>query len=431
MNSEKYNETSRRQTRVLFLAGGYSIHAKRRIQLFTDDPRFAIAVVSPFDYNFLHAENVLLSQVRKNDVPKSNSPRNNKDYKRKKNIREIALRLWEKIYVVLRRFEPLRILYIVLVRGRRDLAVLKNAVKEFKPDIVFLQTLLYPSYLAYFLPRSLPFVITFWNGDVTWWAKENGIDRLIKKQIVTYGVRRAKAITVNSQAAFNACLDYGAQAEKIHLLQYPGVDLNLFKPLDKEEARKKLGITAGKVVFCPRGLGGYLNSDIIVESAAYVIRKYPDTLFLFVSGAGSQSVFKQHKKRAEEIGAGMNFRWEGHISWEEMPYYYNASDVMISISSNDSLPNCMLEAMACKIPLVMGDIPQIRAWVTDGANGFLVAPRDTAALSKRIVEVFDNKSGMIDSFTDKNLDLINREMDSERNTKRIKDIVHRLAVEKL
>lgn len=42
-----------------------------------------------------------------------------------------------------------------------------------------------------------------------------------------------------------------------------------------------------------------------------------------------------------------------------MPDYYACADVMVSISSHDSLPNCMLEAMACGIPVVMGDIPQI------------------------------------------------------------------------
>src|SRR5215831_10209648 len=43
--------TSRR-TRVLFVCWGESIHARRRVQLFIDDPRFEVAVVSTYDYGF-------------------------------------------------------------------------------------------------------------------------------------------------------------------------------------------------------------------------------------------------------------------------------------------------------------------------------------------------------------------------------------------
>ena len=36
--------SSKKRTRVLFLAWGFSIHAKRRIQIFVDDPSFEVAV---------------------------------------------------------------------------------------------------------------------------------------------------------------------------------------------------------------------------------------------------------------------------------------------------------------------------------------------------------------------------------------------------
>lgn len=113
----------------------------------------------------------------------------------------------------------------------------------------------------------------------------------------------------------------------------------------------------------------------------------------------------------------------GSVSHEIMPDYYNASDVMISLSSNDSLPNCMLEAMSCKTPLIMGDIPQIREWITDGENGFLIPVHDEVALINRIIRINENKNKEIDPFLKLNRFRIENEFDSRIIKNKIKELV--------
>ena len=443
---------SERSTRVLFLAWGFSIHAKRRIQIFLDDPSFEVAVVSTYDYNFPDAKNVLLSGLhgKKRDPGASYIVhKRGEAITRTPGIMTKALRrMFDKIEPLLDNIRMLcspvflgdigiwirnhRTFFSFLsseeVRTEKSKAIkdfkkLKHAVQQFKPHVVFLQTLMYPCYLAYFLPKSIPLVITFWNGDVTWWAQWTGIERLLKKHLVRYGVRRAKGITVNSQKAFNACRQYGAKADRIHLIRYPGVDSRLFKPIAKDEAKRKLGITAKKVVLCPRGLSQYLNSDIIVQAAATVTNRYPDSLFVFVSGVGGLDEVRKHKEQAYKLGIDNNLRWDGQVPWEIMPLYYNSSDVMVSISSNDSLPNCMLEAMACGTPIIMGDIPQIREWVADGVNGFLVPTRNPDALAEKITEVFERPYFGTESFTEKNAELLKLNFNYERNIGQIKNLV--------
>jgi glycosyltransferase involved in cell wall biosynthesis len=315
-----------------------------------------------------------------------------------------------------------------ILRASQNLKILEETVREFEPDIIFLQTLLYPCYLALFLPETIPLVITFWNGDLTWWAQWTGIERRLKKHLVAYGVRRAQAVTVNSTSAFNKCVEYGAEEERIRLIRYPGVDLSRFRPQAKSEARKKLQIDFEKVVFSPRGLGDYLNSDIIVEAIPMVIRKCPNTLFLFVSGSdGKEQEWEKHLQRVRHFGVEKNVRWDGKVPWDLMELYYNASDTMVSISSNDSLPNCMLEAMACGTPIVMGDIPSIREWVADGVNGFLVPPRDPVALSEKIMRVLNDPVDSKMSFAKKNLELARRVFDSVHSSQEIKKLLYEIA----
>lgn len=399
-----------RPTRVLFLAWGYSIHAERRISCFAEDKSFEVCIVSTYGYTIPGAKIINLRCTTKSTMScEKQSPLKAISRTISHGASRFLNLLSEPIWSI------------------RDLQAIKRAVFKFKPDVVILQTLLYPCYLGLFLNSKIKTIITFWNGDVLWWAKYTGIERILKKQIVTRGAKRTNAISVNSASAREACIKYGAEPEKIHIIRYPGVDRNIFMPSSKETARKNLEISAERMVLCPRGLGDYLNSDIIVESAHMVIQKYPETLFLFISGVGGEKELAKHQQIAHKLGIENNFKWEGQVPWEDMPKYYAASDTIISISSNDSLPNCMLEAMACKIPVIMGDIPQIREWVTDGVNGFLVPPRDPAALADAISKVFENKDGIIYSFVSKNLERIFQDADSTINIKRIKDLVHHVA----
>ena len=58
--------------------------------------------------------------------------------------------------------------------------------------------------------------------------------------------------------------------------------------------------------------------------------------------------------------------WEK--AWEGSP--------MGKYHGTEGLPNIMLEARACGLPLVVTDIAANQPWVRDGENGFLFSPKD-------------------------------------------------------
>jgi len=434
---------SQNPTKVLFLAWGYSIHARRRIQIFLDDPSFKVAVVSTHAYNFPGAKNIILEGIpsETNHPDKINSSATNSFLQNvRKKIDILRHILDPRPFIIFYRIlssegkkswggHLLALLSFFSIPRQRyrmlnDLKILRSSIREFKPDVIFLQTLIYPCYLALFLPSSIPMIITFWNGDILWWTQWDGIERLVKKQLVRKGTQRAKAITVNSQDAYNVCLQYGVEESKVHLIHYPGVDLDRFKPSDKNTARDDLNITSRYVILSPRGLGEYLNTEIILEAASLVLKKHPDTLFIFLSGSNTEII--RHQDIALKLGISSQCRWEGYVSWENMPLYYNAADVMVSISSQDSLPNCMLEAMACNLPVIMGDIPQIRKWITDRDNGFLIPPLDVEALANTISFILNNQAQNI-AITQKNAHLVSQEFDSRVCSDKMRYLTHQIA----
>ena len=113
-----------------------------------------------------------------------------------------------------------------------------------------------------------------------------------------------------------------------------------------------------------------------------------------------------------------------------MPYYYSAADVMISLSSNDSLPNTMLEAMACGCPVIMGDIPQIREWITDGQNGYLCPVKDADKLAECIIKVIEDPQRMNEKFIKENLIFIKQNVDSSKMSSEIKQLVVNISSKK-
>jgi glycosyltransferase involved in cell wall biosynthesis len=408
--------------KVLFIAWGFSIHAKRRIEIFVKDPEFQVTVVSTHNYDFLGAKNILLSKAlektedsgKLQDDRTKNNSKSNQDSKKEL---PIDSKITKIINYCIYPFKFVKeIIYLI-----KDYRIMKAATETINPDIIFLQTLLYPCYLAYLLPRSIPMIITFWNGDVLWWAKWTGIERLLKKQIVVYGVGRAKAITVNSQSAYNACLDYGKEPEAVHIIRYPGIDLSTFRPQSQKEARKKIRIQEKKIIFWPRGTADYLHLDTLIRASPQIIASHEDTLIIVLFPNGS--IDPGIKKMILERGLEKHYLLMNSIPHQEMPAYYASSDVMVSLSSNDSLPNTMLEAMACGCPVIMGDIPQIHEWVTDSRNGFIVSLTDPAILADRILAIFDNQNGVVEKFRSENLSLIENEFDSKKMSHKIKNLI--------
>ena len=132
---------------------------------------------------------------------------------------------------------------------------------------------------------------------------------------------------------------------------------------------------------------------------------------------------EEHKNLASELDIAANCNWVHRVDWEEMPDYYNAANVIVSISSNDSLPNCIMEAMACGVPVIAGDIPQLAELVTEGVTGYLVPTRNHLILAQRILTVLQNREQIADMLAFNALELIGHTVDSRNTIPMIKQLV--------
>jgi glycosyltransferase involved in cell wall biosynthesis len=82
-----------------------------------------------------------------------------------------------------------------------------------------------------------------------------------------------------------------------------------------------------------------------------------------------------------DLGLEGRVRLHGHASSGEISQRLRASDVLLHAGVIEGIPAAIVEAMACGLPVVAvgsGGVPEA---ITDGVDGFLVAPRDPEKLA--------------------------------------------------
>lgn len=83
----------------------------------------------------------------------------------------------------------------------------------------------------------------------------------------------------------------------------------------------------------------------------------------------------------QEWAAGCsNVIYKGHCS-EMMSIWRQAHAAVLPSDGGEGIPKALLEAASCGRPIVATDVPGCRMMAVDGWNGFLVPPRDPAALA--------------------------------------------------
>ena len=170
-----------------------------------------------------------------------------------------------------------------------------------------------------------------------------------------------------------------------------GVDVDEFKPLcaaDKMKIRGRLllpsdariALFAGRLVV-RKGLSELIDSWKIISAS------YKDCLLL-VAGSGSQG--DELRKKVRDLQLDSNIIFLGDVN--NMCDYYGASDIFVLPSYGEGLPNALLEAMACGLPLAVSEIPGIKEIVEKAGCGVMFRPKDDDSLCKAIIALlYDEK----------------------------------------
>jgi len=148
------------------------------------------------------------------------------------------------------------------------------------------------------------------------------------------------------------------------------VDTKLFSP--NIERKPLEGERTGNLVLFTGRMIAAKGIKYLVEAVPKVVREYPETFFVFI-GAGNSLPYK---RRLKEAGVSeRNFAFLGYLKERsELIEYYRASSVYLAPTLYENLPIRVLEAMACRIPVVASNVCALPEVIDNGVNGILIPP---------------------------------------------------------
>ena len=223
-----------------------------------------------------------------------------------------------------------------------------------------------------------PFVLKAHGSDVNEVATYR-----VRRVLIRRAVGRAAAVVVVSRALRERLISLGIPAQKVRLL-YNGVDTKRFRPLDRQWARRTLGIPEDhRLLLFVGNLKEAKGPGIFVEALGQLTRDGVEAAGTLVGDGPYRAVVEE---KIQTYRLGERIRLAGIAEHHEMPTWYAAADAVCLPSLMEGVPNVVLEALACGRPVVataVGGIPE----VMDGTCGVLVPSRDPVAVASGLAEV--------------------------------------------
>jgi len=176
---------------------------------------------------------------------------------------------------------------------------------------------------------------------------------------------------------------YSADPDRLTLVPC-GVDAGTFRPVDKDETRRELGLSDRPTVMYVGRLVPRKGVDTLVEAFALLPGRLDARLVIVGGEPGGSPEADRLSTLARELGVAKRVAFAGSRPQGELYRYYGAADAAVTVPHYEPFGMTPLEAMACATPVVGACVGGIKTSVADGETGYLVPPRDPEALAGRL-----------------------------------------------
>jgi glycosyltransferase involved in cell wall biosynthesis len=242
-------------------------------------------------------------------------------------------------------------------------------------DTVDLVHCRYGGFLAlatWFGRRNVPMVLSLCGSDLLGEPQLGGFRAFaasLGARVSRWLAPRVDHVIVMSPAMASALGD-AAPPERVTVVP-DGTDMELFRPMDQDECRSRLGWARNDdghdVLF-----GGYRGAP----------RKRLD-------------LAEQSVDEVRRLGLKVELHVPDGVPAEMMPVWINASDAMLLTSAHEGSPNIVRESLACDVPVVSVDVGDVRQRL-EAVEGCRVTTDDPRELGAALFETLTAAKNRID-----------------------------------
>src|SRR5262245_20575399 len=259
--------------------------------------------------------------------------------------------------------------------------LVRNLHRDERVDLIDAHYVYPDGYAAALLGErlGLPVVITARGTDINLFSRMPLIRPMIRKAL-----KCAAGIIAVSDALKQRMIELGIEAEKIAVIRN-GIDLDLFYPRDRSQAREKLGLDSeSRIILTVSALVPLKAIDCLIDALGMI---EDPQVKLYIIGEGPEKPRLQSK--IASLSLQNRVFLPGGRPQTELPDWYSAADLFCLASHREGCPNVVIEAMACGAPVVAADAGGIRELIPDENYGCVIqspSPEKFAAEIKKANE---------------------------------------------
>ena len=170
-----------------------------------------------------------------------------------------------------------------------------------------------------------------------------------------------------------------------------GVNLDLFRPMDKTAARQRLGFDKDESIVLYVGRFDPIKGiDRLLEAIAHL--KHLKRMRLVIIGGDGPATpeYQNLQQLCSKFGIQKSVHFVGRVEQDQLPPYYSAADVLIVPSYYESFGLVGLESLACGTPVVASRVGAMQDIIEESKTGYVVADFNPRGLANRIEKVISN-----------------------------------------
>ncbi len=215
--------------------------------------------------------------------------------------------------------------------------------------------------------RRTPVIVNYRGGEAREYLAASA-------QWVKPSMRRATRLVVPSGFLQQVFREVGLPSTVIPNI----IDLGTFYPASQPPA------DATFTLVITRNLEPIYGLDTAIKAFAIARGTVPN-MRLKIAGSGPQGAELQHL--VEHLGLGSSVVFLGRLERPQIVALYHSAHAMLNPSRVDNMPNSVLEALACGLPVISTNVGGVPYIVQDGQTAILVAPDNEQEMAEAIVKL--------------------------------------------
>ncbi|MFW5703292.1 MAG: glycosyltransferase family 4 protein [Patescibacteria group bacterium] len=233
--------------------------------------------------------------------------------------------------------------------------------------------------------QRIPFYLTYQNDMIKDQALLNLIIAVYYELVgrITFSISRKIIV---SSAYYAKQSPYLRTTKTSTAVIPPGVDVSKFKPASVTKKNMQFNVLfVGNMdlTHSHKGLSVLLEAVAQAKETISSIR---------LTAIGKGDGIKAYKLQAKELGILEKVCFTGYVPDEDLPRYFQETDVLVlpSVTSAEGFGMVLIEAGACGKPVIGARSGGIRHVVLDGKTGILVPPKQPKSLKEALVYLNQN-----------------------------------------